>query len=318
MAFKKLADTQIRPARRWALVGFPGDGKSSFAAQMQTPILPIDVDGRFREVEHLANGTVFALSEKREENNDVQAIDRLLDENMPDSGVRTIVVDSVTPIFQRITRRHQVEEHEGGVRGNKSAVHREKADVMALLGAAVTSYGTDTLFVWHLNGTNFNGQEKTTQSISETERERLRKFLNAELHVVVDKNGRRGIHVAWSRSGHGIGQTIYDTQENFDAGSFWKGMPERIEALIFPTVVKGAPAQAATTPENVRSFANSEEAIAWGMTKLNAPVDEVSAIYGEVKAAAKPKSSREMWAAWVAEVEKRQMATTAAASTASF
>jgi len=164
----------------------------------------------------------------------------------------------------------------------------------------------------------FNGQEKTTQSISETERERLRKFLNAELHVVVDKNGRRGIHVAWSRSGHGIGQTIYDTQENFDAGSFWKGMPERIEALIFPTVVKGAPALAATTPDSARSFANSEEAISWGMTKLNAPVEEVSAIYGEVKAAAKPKSSREMWAAWVAEVEKRQMATTAAASTASF
>ena len=318
MAFKKLADTQIRPARRWALVGFPGDGKSSFAAQMQTPILPIDVDGRFREVEHLANGTVFALSEKREENNDVQAIDRLLDENMPDSGVRTIVVDSVTPLFQRITRRHQVAEHEGGVRGNKSAVHREKADVMALLGAAVTSYGTDTLFIWHLNGTNFNGQEKTTQSVSETERERLRKFLNAELHVVVDKNGRRGIQVAWARSGHGTGQTIYDTQENFDAGSFWKGMPERLEALIYPAVVKGPAALAATAADNARTFANSEEAIAWGMTQLNAPLVEVAAIYSEVKTAAKPKSSRAMWAAWLAEIEKRQTAMPAAANSTSF
>jgi hypothetical protein len=316
MAFKKLAETQIRPARRWALVGFPGDGKSSFAAQMQTPILPIDVDGRFREVEHLANGTVFALSEKREENNDVQAIDRLLDKHMSDSGVRTIVVDSVTPIFQRITRRHQVEEHEGETKGNKSAVHREKADVMALLGAAVTGYGTDTLWIWHLNTSSFNGKHTQSQSVSETERDRLRKFLNAELHVVVDKNGRRGIVVAWSRSGHGIGQTIYDTQENFDTGFFWKGMPERIEALIYPAVVaRGPGASAAPTADGARSFANAEDAINWGLSQINAPAEEVSALYAEVKAAAQPKSSREMWAAWVAEIAKRQATLTAAVST---
>ena len=303
MAFKKLAETQIRPARRWALIGFPGDGKSSFAAQMQTPILPIDVDGRFREVEHLANGDVFALSENREENNDVQAIDILLEKHMPDSGVRTIVVDSVTPIYQRITRRVQVAIQEGDLDGkNKSSPHQVKANVMALLGTSVTSYGTDTLWIWHLNDTNFNGQSKIAQSISETERDRLRKFLNAELHVLVDKNGRRGITIAWSRSGHGTGQTIYDTQENFDAGSFWKGMPERIEAVIYPTPTAKRPEPVA---ENARSFASPADAVKWGATQLNATDEEVVEIYNSVKALAQPKTSREMWAAWVAEIEKR-------------
>jgi len=306
MPFKKLSETQIRPARRWALVGFPGDGKSSFATQMQTPILPIDVDGRFREVEHLANGVVFALTEKPEENNDVQLIDELLEKEMPDSGVRTIVVDSVTPIYQRITRRVQMAIQEGDLNGkNKSAPHQLKANAMALLGTSVSSYGTDTLWIWHLNDTNFNGQSKVAQSISETERDRLRKFLNAELHVVVDKNGRRGITIFWSRSGHGIGQTIYDTQENFDSGFFWKGMPERIEAIIFP---KAVPKLTEAAADNTRTFASPAEAIKWGAAHLNAPEDEVAEIYNTVKALIQPKTAREMWAAFGAEVEKRSAA----------
>ena len=48
--------TPSTPPRRWSLVAFPGDGKSSFAAQMKKPILPIDVDARFSEVFALAGG----------------------------------------------------------------------------------------------------------------------------------------------------------------------------------------------------------------------------------------------------------------------
>lgn len=306
MAFKKLSETQIRPARRWALVGYPGDGKSSFAAQMKTPILPIDVDGRFLEVEHLANGDVLGLSDKPEENNDVQAIDTLLEKEMPDSGVRTIVVDSMTPIYQRITRRVQMAIQEGSLDGkNKSAPHQLKANAMALLSSSVSAWGTDTLWIWHLNDTNFNGQSKVAQSISETERDRLRKFLNAELHVAVDKNGRRGITIFWSRSGHGIGQTIYDTQENFDAGSFWKGMPERIEAIIFP---KAGPKLTEAAADKTRTFANPAEAIQWCAAQLNATEQEATEIYNSVKAATQPKTAREMWVAFSTEVEKRAAA----------
>ena len=46
MAFKKLTQTTY-PRRQWAIVGDPGTGKLTLAAQMIGPILTIDADHRW-------------------------------------------------------------------------------------------------------------------------------------------------------------------------------------------------------------------------------------------------------------------------------
>ena len=43
MAFKKMTKPEY-PPRLWALVGYPGSGKSTFATQMRAPILVIDAE----------------------------------------------------------------------------------------------------------------------------------------------------------------------------------------------------------------------------------------------------------------------------------
>ena len=336
MAFIKLS-SPTRAIRLWSLVGFPGDGKSSFSAQLEGPILPVNADHRYSEVTHLAGeGNVLGLSDKPEDNNDPLAIDRHLKANMPGSGVRTIVVDSVTPIFQHITRLKKVEEHEGeSTAKNKSSIHSEKADVMALLGVSINKWGTDVLWIWHYSEGSYNGQKRVTQSISETERGRLRKHLNAELEVVMDDRGRRGIHVMWCRRTDGpLDEVVWDTAENAAAGTYWKGVPERLDALLAgkpanipqpkATAISPAkhadPAPAAYAPgdrvpegtpalnagPNVpRSFANPESAIAWGAEQLQLNVSEVTEIYNSVKTKVQPRRATDMWAAWAAEVDTR-------------
>ena len=58
MAFKKMVKPQY-PPRHWSLVGYPGSGKSTFAAQMRGPKVVIDADHRFTEVLELAQEDVL-------------------------------------------------------------------------------------------------------------------------------------------------------------------------------------------------------------------------------------------------------------------
>ena len=60
MPFKRLDITQV-PRRLWALVGFPGSGKSTFAMQMRGPVLAIDADQRVDEVARLAQTVSFPV-----------------------------------------------------------------------------------------------------------------------------------------------------------------------------------------------------------------------------------------------------------------
>src|SRR4051812_14527700 len=98
MMFNKMS-TQILPPRQWALVGYPGSGKSTFAAQMAGPMLVVDADHRFAEVARLAAGDVFQLSDEPSDSMDAEKIAQRLRENMPGSGVHTIVIDSLTSIL---------------------------------------------------------------------------------------------------------------------------------------------------------------------------------------------------------------------------
>ena len=72
MAFKKL-ETTAYPRRLWGLYGFPGSGKSTFAARLRGPLLVIDADHRFDEVARLA-GDVYALSDRPADNVDSERI----------------------------------------------------------------------------------------------------------------------------------------------------------------------------------------------------------------------------------------------------
>ncbi|MEL6179340.1 MAG: AAA family ATPase, partial [Myxococcota bacterium] len=98
MGFRKMTSNPY-PPRLWSLVGYPGQGKSTFAAQMNGPMLVVDADHRFTEVMELAEGDVYELSDHPADNVDTDRITRLLSDNMPGSDVKTIVVDSLTAII---------------------------------------------------------------------------------------------------------------------------------------------------------------------------------------------------------------------------
>ena len=98
MAFKKM-DKTVFPPRQWALVGYPGSGKSTFAAQMTGPMLVVDADHRFAEVARLAAGEIFQLSDEPADNINAERIAALLKENMAGSGIKTVVIDSLTSIL---------------------------------------------------------------------------------------------------------------------------------------------------------------------------------------------------------------------------
>ena len=89
----------------------------------------------------------------------------------------------------------------------------------------VTAHGTHVLWVWHLEDAQLNGQTHIRETLPETERERLFRSLNASLRIVRE-NDRRGILVEWSREGPS-GMVIWDEQGH------WKGVPERIEAVLY-------------------------------------------------------------------------------------
>src|SRR5262245_3830507 len=95
MPFKKITPSAY-PPRQWAIMGAPGSGKSTFAAQMTGPILVVDADHRFQEVADFAGGDVFSLDDA---GNDAAAIVADLRANMAGSGIKTIIVDSLTAII---------------------------------------------------------------------------------------------------------------------------------------------------------------------------------------------------------------------------
>src|SRR5688572_29708686 len=125
MSFKKM-EKPATPPRHWVLVGYPGSGKSTFATQMKTPLLPIDADHRFEEVVHLAEGDVYELSSNPADSADPEAIVRLLNQNMPDSGVKTVVIDSLTTIIAPKVVQAMM-DNEAGKNKNRMAAFKDKA-----------------------------------------------------------------------------------------------------------------------------------------------------------------------------------------------
>ena len=169
---------------------------------------------------------------------------------------------------------------------------------MRQLQDAVTRWGTDSLWIYHLQDSrDANAASVVRSTVSQTEIARLTRSINLQLQIVED-SGRRGIQIVWARRGRS-GMTIWD-----DSG-VWKGMPERIEAAVYDGLTRSEQAEIeASTP---KVFPNSETAISWGFEQgIFENVEAARRVYQALKQEASPRSAREMAALWVAEVRARK------------
>lgn len=294
MTFQKMQPKL--PTRQWALVGYPGSGKSTFAAQMHAPMVVIDADHRFAEVMRHVAGDVFALSDDPADNVDAERIAALLRQNMAGSGVKTLVVDSLTAIIAPLVTS-AVMDNDAGRNKNKISAFKDKALAVRLLQDTITGYGVDTLWIYHLrSGMDAKAQAIESTSISAVELARLRRSLNLQLRVI-EQQGKRGIVIDWARSGRS-GLMLWD-----DTGN-WQGMPEKIEKAVYGGLTD---AQMEDIARSIPStFTSAENAIAWGF-ETGAFKDAVHAqnAYEKVKSEKSPKTAAEMWKFWTDEIQSR-------------
>lgn len=298
MAFKKMKRPKY-PPRLWSLVGYPGSGKSSFAAQMRGPMLVVDADHRFSEVLEIATGEVFELSDTPAHNVDPNAIARILGENMPKAEVSTIVVDSLTAIIMPLVVQAML-DNDAGRNRNHVAGFRNKALAMRQLQDAVTRWGADVLWIYHLQDSRDDKARAVTRAtLTQTELARLTRSINMQLQLV-EEGERRGVKVIWARRGRSD-MVLWDEEGH------WKGMPERIEEAVYGGLSMHERDQ--LERETPDYFPNPDAAVSWALEQgvFTSP-EEGRAAYDSVKKAAKPKSAREMALLWVSEVQARATA----------
>lgn len=295
MAFKKL-EVRMYPRRQWSLLGAPGAGKSTFAAQMAAPLLVVDADHRFTEVAKLVLGEVLEISDNPAHHVDPEKIVKLLEESMPTTKIGTVVIDSLTSIISPIVVQ-TLFDIEAGRNKNRVSGFKDKALAMRLIQDGITGWGTDTLWIYHTRqGRDQNAVEVETTSIPAVELARLRRSLNVSLRIVQDGNGR-GVHVDWSRRGRS-GFTLWD------GSGTWAGMPRKLEQAIYDDLT--ADQMDAIAKSIPIGFASVADAIGWGYEQgcFNDAVHAKNA-YEELKRLKDPGSAPEMWALWIAEVGRR-------------
>lgn len=296
MPFSKLTFTPY-PRRLWGLVGFPGSGKSTLAARMRGPLLAIDADHRFSEVLAIAGGDVYQLSDTPADNVNPERIAAALRANMPGADVRTVIVDSLTAIMAPLVTG-AILDNDAGRQKNKMASFKAKALALRLLQDSIGAWGTDVLWIYHLQaGRDANAQEVTTPTVSRTELARLTRSINLSLQIVEDA-GRRGVLVEWARRGRS-GMTLLD-----DSGS-WEYAPERIEAAVYDGLTRED--QDKIESATPTGFAGPELAIAWGVNCGAFDVLQHSRnAYDKLKSDHNPQTAGEMWDLWIADCLARR------------
>jgi len=296
--FKQMVK-QKYPPRLWGLTGYPGGGKSTFAAQMRGPLLVVDADHRFQEVFDLAvqsGRVVYELSNVPSDNVDTDRITERLTQGMPGAEVGTIVVDSLTAIIAPLVTQAIQDKAAGRIK-NQYAGWKNKAIAMRQLQDAVTRWGTDSLWIYHLNDSkDANGRDLVKSTVSKTELARLTRSLNMQLEIV--QNGsKRGIKVVWARRGRS-GMTLWD-----ETGT-WAGMPERIESAVYDGLTREEQERIAQEAPEV--FPNPETAIAWAVDqKAFESIPHARNAYDKLKRESDPETAQEMAALWVADVRAR-------------
>jgi hypothetical protein len=279
---------------------------------MHTPLLPIDADHRFEEVVHLAQGDVYELSNNPADSIDPETIYRLLNQNMPGSDVATVIVDSLTTIITPKVVQAVIDNDAGRSR-NRMAAFKDKALSMRLLQDAVTMWGTDVLWIYHLQDSrDEQAREVTRATLSATERARLYRSINLELHIVSDppsaraypmvgtqaqERNRRGIKVVWARRGRS-GMTLWD-----DTGK-WVGMPEKIEQAVYGGL--SVTEQDKIEQETPAVFPTEEAAIEWAQGQgIFKDFNHTRNSFNKLKKTNPNLSLAEISVLWVEEVERR-------------
>jgi hypothetical protein len=218
-----------RIPRHWVVRGPAGAGKSTFLTALRGPVLLVDADQRGAEIAQRAPFAIRPLSLVGRDNTDPLRISELLHDNGPEIArdFRTVAVDSLTAILSPVVAL-AMEGNRRGLNKNKAAAFLGKSQVLRLIQDTLASLGTDVVYIWHEErGRNEKGEAIVRQSVSEIERKRLQRSLNAVLVVSCDKTTQKRIlRIEWSRSGHGAGHTFSDTT------GCWAGIPEQIDAAL--------------------------------------------------------------------------------------
>jgi hypothetical protein len=98
--------------------------------QLRGPILPIDADQRIDEVLPVARSAGTDTRRLSDDSTDAvspDAISRILMAQMPGSGIKTIVVDTLTPIIAPLVMQAMVDK-DLGLEKSLAAAFRNKAD----------------------------------------------------------------------------------------------------------------------------------------------------------------------------------------------
>lgn len=168
---------------------------------------------------------------------------------------------------------------------------------MRLLQDTITGWGVDTLWIAHLRA-GLDGQAKQIEStsISAVELARLRRSLNMQLRIVRDGD-KRGVKVDWARRGRS-GMTLWD-----ESGT-WKGMPEKIETAVYAGLT--VEDQERIEGEAPTKFNSPADAISWGFEqKCFRDAVHAKNAYEACKEDHNPATAQEMWACWIADVQRR-------------
>jgi hypothetical protein len=218
---------------------------------------------------------------------------------MTGSGIKTIVVDSLTAIISPLVVQAVI-DNDAGINRNKVAAYKPKAMAMRLLQDSITGWGTDTLWIYHTSsGMDAQAHQVTSTSISGVELARLHRSLNMTLRVEASLY-LRSVTVDWARNGRS-GITLDDTT------GCWRGMPERIELAVYDGLT--ADEQESIAKATPTAFASKEDAIAW-MWESGIFKDPVHAAnrYEKIKREQTPSVAQEMWELVIHEVLERKAA----------
>lgn len=268
------------PNRKWGLYS-PNKwaGKTTFIeASMRTPAIIADYDDRFP----VQQDGIILLSRKVIMNplDLIETVERLIGEK----EYKTIVVDTVTKLYQRYSRQAAMQIAQNRVK-NKASTMVDKSNAMAII-STLSGYAPDIYYVWHQRpgGIDAKGQEVDRHKISDIELHTLHESVNVDLLFVREGN-RYGVTVENARDIGSVrvnrGFTVWDEPDNF-----WQGFADKLERLIYT------------------SFKNPQEALRWGAQQVgNSDTAEIQDFYNQVKADAGAKSASEMWVAWVQAID---------------
>ena len=265
------------PPRMWGLKGKPKMGKTTFAAANAIPKVGwIDSDGRVDFVRGLAKGEIVKPPSRKANILPLHIQDWAEETVLMDEGIQSLVVDSVTKIWEWQSRRATMhgdlsagERAAAGLSKNKASDMVSKSNAMAIV-RTLAGLGVSCYFVWHTtDGRDHQGKKMVGRDmISNVELERLEASLAAVIEFGRDNRGYWA-KVLQARDLNGIpanvGFTLYDTP-----GNLWKGGADVLEKLMYT------------------SFSDKQAAVAWLSSETGNPdLAEMEAHYDHVTAGCK-------------------------------